>query len=271
MSVKFEYYAPKTVKELCCILDEFGDKIKILAGGTDLIVEMRAGIKKPAGVVDIKKINELGGIKYDVKKGLIIGASVTCNELAHNSVVKKKYPLLVECAESIASYALRNRATVAGNICNASPCADMAPGLLCLDACVIIGSSAGERVLKPQDFFTGVKKVALQKNEFVKSIIVPCSMANAKSRYMKQKRIKGHDLSLVSVAMAVKEKITVAIGSSYITPLVLPKFAKKIKVEKIIESAMSLVKPISDIRSSKEYRLHIIKVYIKRLYEQLVK
>ncbi|HPG31490.1 MAG TPA: xanthine dehydrogenase family protein subunit M [bacterium] len=271
MAEKFEYYDPKTVKELCKTLDEVGSKTKILAGGTDLIVEMRAGIKKPAGVIDVKKIKELKGIDFDAKKGLRIGSCVTCNELGRNPVIEKKYSILAECAESIASYALRNRATIAGNLCNASPCADMAPGLLVLGALITIVSSSGEKTIKLSDFFTGVKKTVLQPNEFVKEIIIPAEKANSKCKYMKQKRIKGHDLSMVSVAMAVKDKITVAIGSAYITPVVLPEFAKSTKVEKIIEAALSVVKPITDIRSSKEYRLHIIGVYIKRLYEQLVK
>ncbi|HPP88561.1 MAG TPA: FAD binding domain-containing protein, partial [bacterium] len=170
-------------------------------------------------------------------------------------------------------YPLRNRATIVGNIVNASPCADTAPGLLCLDAQVLIKSSSGEKTIALKDFFEGVKKVKLAPNEFVSKIIVPPASAEAKGAYMKLKRIKGHDLSLVSVAMAVIKKniIRVAIASAAPTPVILPDFSKNTKVDEIINVALKTVKPIDDIRSSKDYRLHMIGVYIKRLYEQLIK
>lgn len=269
MVTGFTYHKPVNTVELCELLDHYGAAGKLLAGGTDLIVDMRSGLRKFEHIIDIKNIPELNEIKYSKQNGLSIGAAVTCNQLVENKTAHKKYKLLCDCAEAIASYPLRNRATVVGNIVNASPCADTAPGLLCLDAEVVINSSAGSRKIKLKDFFEGVKKVKLAQNEFVSELIIPASSADSKGAYMKQKRIKGHDLSIVSVAMAVNKNITVAVGSAFITPVALPSFPKKTKVEVIIDAVMKAVKPISDIRSSKEYRLHIIKVYIKRLYEKL--
>jgi len=272
MVANFKYYAPATITELCKLLDENQPTAKILAGGTDILVDIRAGIKNPSALIDIKKIKELNELKFDKKDGLSIGAAVTCNQLINDKIAHNKYKLLADCAETIASYQLRNRATIIGNLCNASPCAGMTPGLLCLDASVEIISSAGSRIIKLLDFFAGVKKTKLQPNEFVARVIVPASSADAKAGVLKQKRIKGHDIALITVTMAiVNKKIYVAIGSAAETVVLLKPFQLNAKCESIVAEALKSVKPITDIRSSKEYRLHIIEVYIKRLYKQLLK
>jgi len=198
---KFNYLSPTTEEELLKFLAKHMGKAKLLAGGTNLFVDMRSDLLKPEYVIDIKKVPGVKEIKFLSRVGLSIGPGVTCNELIECKAVEEKYPLLIAAAKELASYQIRNRATVAGNICYASPAADMAPALLILGAKVKIASIAGEDIIPLKDFFKGVKKTLLQPEEFVKALIIPEDYSFMKALYKKSKRVKGHDLSIVSVAM----------------------------------------------------------------------
>ena len=193
MLQEFSYLAPKTLKELFKLLDKNAGKARILAGGTDLLVELHNGWIAPKYLIDIKKISELNGISFDKKKGLTIGATTLCIDLINNKTVKKEYPLLADAAGRIGSPQLRNRATVAGNLCTASPCADLGCSMLALGAKAVLASSKGERTIPLKDFFTGPKKTKIHENEVFVKIIVPAEMAGAKFGMEKLKRIKGHE------------------------------------------------------------------------------
>ncbi|GAH89877.1 unnamed protein product [marine sediment metagenome] len=155
---KFKYLKPDSIKETISILSQYGKKAQILNGGTDLIVEMRDKIIQPEYVVDIKAIPQLNKITYNKQDGLNIGATVTLNEISNSKVVQTHYPILVKACKTVGSYQVRNRATLAGNICNASPAADTAPPLLVLEAKVNIIGPTGEKIVPINQFFTGVKK-----------------------------------------------------------------------------------------------------------------
>lgn len=270
MLQQFAYLTPASEKELTEILARHKDKARILAGGTNLLVDIRSKLIKPEYVVDVKKIPGVKDINFSEEKGLFIGASVTCNELLENKVVQEKYPLLVRGAEELASYQLRNRATVVGNICYASPAGDMAPVLLLLDAQVLIVSQRGEKTVPLKEFFKGVKKSVLGPEDFVKGITVPSKSAYMKGGFEKSKRVKGHDLSIVSVAMS-KEKDTfrVAVGSCAPVPVLVEGLSSQDNLKTITDKTINSVCPIDDLRGSAEYRFHMVKVYIKRLYAQL--
>ncbi|MBU4362737.1 xanthine dehydrogenase family protein subunit M, partial [bacterium] len=198
---EFEYLKPDSIKEIISILSHFEEKAQILNGGTDLIVEMRDKIIQPEYLVDIKAIPQFNKITYDEQEGLEIGATVTLNEISDSKVVRAHYPILVEACKTVGSYQVRNRATLVGNICNASPAADTAPPLLVLEAKVNIIGPTGEKIVPINQFFTGVKKNILKKGEIVTSITIPPIKGKWVGVYLKQGRKKEVDLATVGVAV----------------------------------------------------------------------
>jgi xanthine dehydrogenase FAD-binding subunit len=270
MLKNFQYLKPKTELELIQILKDAGADGKILAGGTDLLIYMKQGTIRPKYLIDIKGISEYSKIKIESDGTLHIGASVTCNDVIEHDYIKHHFPVLVEAAKTLGSYQLRNRATVVGNVCNASPAADMAGPLLVLGSSVFIDNDSGGREIPIKIFFTGVKKSVLNTGEYVKSIKVPAYFKDAKAGYMKASRIRGHDLGICNVALSrVNGTIKVAVGSCNVTPVLLPDFESSLaQSSSIIDSALKNIKPIDDIRGSKEYRAHLVKIFIKRLFEK---
>ena len=270
---EFEYLKPDSIKETISILSQFGEKAQILNGGTDLIVEMRDKIIQPEYLVDIKAIPQLNKITYDEQEGLEIGATVTLNEISNSKVVQTHYPILVKACKTVGSYQVRNRATLVGNICNASPAADIAPPLLVLEAKVNIIGPTGEKIVPINQFFTGVKKNILKKGEIVTSITIPPIKGKWVGVYLKQGRKKEVDLATVGVAVVcIRGEVRIALGAVAPVPIRAFKTEELLKgktideslLEKAGKSALTEVSPISDIRSSQEYREEIIKVLVKR-------
>jgi len=261
---EFEYLKPDS---------QFGEKAQILNGGTDLIVEMRDKIIQPEYLVDIKAIHQLNRITYNKQDGLNIGATVTLNEISDSKVVQRNYPILAEACKTVGSYQVRNRATLVGNICNASPAADTAPPLLVLEAKVNIVGPDGEKTVLLNQFFVGVKKNILKKGEIVTSVIVPSLRDKWTGVYLKQGRRKDVDLATVGVAVVcIRDEIRIALGAVAPTPIRAFKTEELLKgktideslLEKAGKSALTEVSPISDVRSSQEYREEIIKVLVRR-------
>ena len=155
---RFEYAAPRDRTELLELLAARGGGAMLLAGGTDLIVNIRGGSVRPQLVVDVKRVPGWGAITWSAADGLVIRPATTINALLRDPVVGARFPLLAACARDLASHQIRNRATVIGNIVNASPCADMAPALLCLGARASVASTRGVREIPLSEFFTGVKR-----------------------------------------------------------------------------------------------------------------
>ncbi|MBI3039890.1 xanthine dehydrogenase family protein subunit M [bacterium] len=270
MLQEFAYISPNNSKELCEILKKHQRRAKILAGGTDLLVDIRAGKNVPSFLVDLKNIPELKKIEL-TKEGLSIGAAVTCSEVINNGLVQKQFPLIADAAIQIGSPQVRNRATVIGNICTSSPSADMAPVLLCLGAFLKIDSFNSTRNVDLKDFFTGVKKNVLKEFEVVSQLIIPASMAKVSGGFEKLKRVKGHDLALASAAMVKRgNSLRLAIGACATTPIVLPDFPQTTPVEKVKKMAIKAVRPIDDVRASKDYRMFMIQVQIERLMVKIL-
>ncbi len=270
---EFDYLKPNSIKETISILSQFGEKAQILNGGTDLIVGMRDKIIQPEYLVDIKAILQLNRITYNKQDGLNIGTTVTLNEISNSKVVQTHYPILVKACKTVGSYQVRNRATLVGNICNASPAADTAPPLLVLEAKVNIIGPTGEKIVPINQFFTGVKKNILKKGEFVTSVTVPLIKDKWAGVYLKQGRRKDVDLATVGVAVVcIRDEIRIALGAVAPTPIRAFKTEKLLKgkiideslLEKAGISVLTEVSPISDVRSSQEYREEIIKVLVRR-------
>jgi carbon-monoxide dehydrogenase medium subunit len=234
---------------------------------------MRDKIIQPEYLVDIKAIPQLNKITYSEQDGLHIGATVTLNKISNSKVVQRNYPILAEACKTVGSYQVRNRATLVGNICNASPAADTTPPLLVLEAKVNIIGPTGEKIVPINEFFTGVKKNILKKEEIVTSVIVPSLRDEWTGVYLKQSRKKEVDLATVGVAvLCVRDEVRIALGAVAPIPVRAFKTEELLKgktideslLEKAGKSALTEVSPISDVRSSQEYREEIIKVLVRR-------
>ena len=197
---KFHYHEPKTVKEACQLLHQYGDLARVLAGGTDLIPKMKSCLVTPREVVNIKKIPGLKSIG-ERKKGLLIGALTTIAEISNNSLIQDRFPLLGTAAASIGSHQVRNLATLGGNLCNAASSADMAPGLIVLDSIAKISGIEGHREILLEEFFTGPGKVALKRGEMLTGVYVPFSPPNIRQIYLKHTVRRAMEIAIVAVAM----------------------------------------------------------------------
>ena len=269
MVYEFRYLAPKTAAELVAVLDENDSGGKLLAGGTDLIPSIRSGAIKPRVVVDVKRYEGADRLAFG-SDGLTMGPAVTINDLLRSKDARERYPVLCACAHELASHQIRNRATVAGNVVNASPCSDMAPALLCLGASAVLRSATGERVVQFSRFFAGVKKTVLAPGEFLSMIIVPSESAGATGNYLKLKRIAGHDLGIVGVLMTrLDGRVRFGVSSAAPTPVLVDTVSEEDGPDEAARKVLAAVSPISDVRGTKEYREHMIGVYARRLFTEV--
>jgi carbon-monoxide dehydrogenase medium subunit len=221
-------------------------------------------------VVNIKNVPGLADITWSPTDGLGIGAAVTINDVLRSDVVREHYPLLIACAQDLASYQIRNRATVVGNVVNASPCSDMAPGLLCLQASAVITSYHGERVVPFAEFFTGVKSTVLHRDEVLERIVVPAATAAARGGYRKLKRIKGHDLGIVGVALLKADgALRLGVSSAAPTPVLVDGLSTDTAPDEVVAATRAAISPISDVRCSAEYRSFMAETYVRRLLEEV--
>ena len=264
---EFEYFAPDTVGVLLDALADHPEDGALLAGGTDLLPNIRNGLRKPAFVIDTKRCKDAPGLDHGAE-GLSIGPAVTISDLLRDKGCRDHYPVLCSCAHELASHQVRNRATVFGNVVNASPCADMAPALLCLGATAELRSRAGTRELPFSQFFTGVKRTALRKDEFLYRIKVPAAAKGAKGSYLKLKRIQGHDLGIVGVLLVeLGDKLRFGVSSAAPTPVLVGDLPRNVGADEAVAKVLSSVSPIDDVRSTKDYREYMIGVYVRRLLE----
>lgn len=274
MLSKFDYFRPDNLEEAVAYLDKNAGT-NILAGGTDIMLELRSNKIDVKHLLDIKNIPETKELSYMPGKGLFIGASVPVNKISENDVIREKYPALAHSTDALASYQIRNRATLIGNICHASPGADTSPPLLVYDAKVHIASSEGTRIVSIADFFTGIKKTTVKDNEIVIGVSLPDVEQGDHSIYLRKSRIKGHDLCNVGLAMRLtaNKEVYIAIGAVEPIPLRLVELEKSLASKELTdelgpwieEEIKKYINPRkSSVRSSAEYRYHIAGVLAKR-------
>lgn len=267
----FDYCAPTTLVSLLELLEEFGERARPLAGGTDLLVDERAGLHSFSMAVDLKQVPELHELQWNNKSGLTIGAAVSMRDVMDHPDVKKKFPWLVDACHQVGSPPLRNRATVVGNLCTASPCTDLGRTLLAADARVDLASVRGVREVKLADFFRGVKKTVRENDEVVLRTVIPARMAKAKAAHEKLKRIRGHDLAVTSVTLLTcADELRLVIGACGIVPVLVTGITRKTSLKKILLLADKAIKPIDDVRASAEYRRAMVQAYIERLHRKVV-
>ncbi len=277
----FDYYRPKDIQEAFQLLTMPNKVVYPFGGGTDFIPMFRDGLWKADAVVDIKGIDGMRDIR-EIPEGLYVGAAVTMNEIAKSQLIKSQAPLLAQGASVVGNEQVRNRATIGGNLCTASPCADTPPTLCALSALVVLKSKEGERRIPVEEFFTFVRKTVIKKGELVVGVIVPKHPADTVGVYEKLSRRKGCDLSLVSVAALAKPengKVVWRIALGAVAPTVIratdteailnegytPEHIQKAAVAAALQS-----KPISDVRASEAYRKSMVRNITKRAVEKVV-
>ncbi len=264
---EFDYIKPASLSEASAFLAQHVGEARAFIGGTDTFVRMRDGAWQDKYLVDVKGLPGMNDLTFVPAVGLRVGAAVNMNRLIASPEVNEHYPVLAEAAHTVASYQLRTRATVAGNICNASPAGDTGGAGLVLDAKVHVHGVDGERVEALRTFFKGPGKTVLKPGDIVTAIEYPLPPQGAQGKYLKLGRNAIGDLAIVGVtAFGYPDRTTsgyrffVALASVAPTPF-MPDMAllseKSITLELIDEAAdvaMKSVKPIDDVRGSARYR-----------------
>ncbi len=281
---KFEYLAPQSVQETCSLLAQYKEKAKVIAAGTDLLVQMKQKEASPQYLIDIKHIPNLDYIRYDDKGGLQIGALTTIRALETSPLIREKFSILGQAAGLLGSTQIRNRATIGGNLCNAAPSAETASPLICLAAKVKIAGASGERIVALEDFFLGPGETVLQPDEILTEIQVPNTAALSTGVYIKHTVRKMMELAIVGVGVLITPNgdgrtcgdVRIVLGAVAPTPLRSNKAEEVLKgqqlsdelLEKAAQIASAESRPIDDVRSSAEYRRKMVKVLVRRALEQ---
>ncbi len=201
----FEYARPSTVAEAVALLEQHGPDAELLAGGTDLVIEMRNAWKVPKVVIDLKRIDELRPAIRENGQWISISSTTVMTDIAEDARIQKYFPALVESAVVVGSVQIRARATLAGNICNGSPAADTAPPLLIYRAVVAIAGPAGRHKIPIDDFIVGPGKVALGRGELVTGIELPIPRQPIGAAYTRLTRRRGTDLASITLCCSVEE------------------------------------------------------------------
>jgi len=269
----FLYERPKTRSALIGRLAEADGKARLLAGGTDLLAQLRSRLVRPQLVLDLKGIEELHHLQASAE-GLSIGAAVILNRLLEQPELTGSYRALTQAVSDLASYNIRNRATLVGNVTNASPCADSVPPLCVMDGRVEIDGPAGARQELVKDFITGVREVRLAKGELVTRLIVPPLSPATWTGFAKRKRVRGHDLALCNAALLrdpETKRLRLSIGSCNPRPVLLDLDAMFAKPDlgEAVRRAQEQIQPIDDVRASREYRREMVAVMVRRLFADL--
>lgn len=281
---RFEYLSPGTVDEAVAFLSGHGEDARLLAGGTDLVPQLKGREIKARYVVDLKAVLGLGSISPDGASAVTIGALATISAIACSPLVNERLPLLAQAASVMASPQVRNRGTFMGNICSAVPSADSAPGLLALDARVRLKGPTGERTVAIDRFFTGPRETIVARDEVALAIDVPFPPAGSRGVYLKLSPRHSMDLAVVGVAVqavcagGVCTRVRIGLGAVAPTPIraLLAEGlleGRAITPELIDEAArMSVTQcgPIDDHRASQEYRCDMVYVMARRALTQVL-
>jgi carbon-monoxide dehydrogenase medium subunit len=276
----FEYVAPKSTQEIPSHFTENNGNVRILSGGTDLLVQLREGRRTTGLVIDVKHISEFMQVSFDPQSGLTIGAAASCTQICNDPNVRKHYPGLIDGIELIGGVQIQNRASVGGNLCNASPAADSIPALIVHEAVCNIRGSNGSRSLPVEEFCIAPGKNALQVGEFLISIHIPAPKEKFGAQYQRFIPRNEMDIAVVGAGSSVvldsdgRKFISALIALGAVAPTPLPATdagaflsGKSVTLENIKEAArlaQAIAKPISDLRGTAEHRKHLSAVLVER-------
>lgn len=272
------YEAPDTIDAAVKLLAGEAGLARVLAGGTDLLVQMRSDVVSPDLVVDIKKISELRQVKEEAG-GFRVGAAVTGAELKEHAKLPKAWPGLVEAANLIGSTQVQGRATMGGNLCNGSPAADSVPGLIAAGATATLVGPNGRRDLKVEDIMLAPRKLALTKGEIVASFLLPARPARSSDAYLRFIPRTEMDIAVVGCGVSLTldpsgtcTAARVSLGAVAARPLLVEDAAKAIigtkldhaALAKLEAAARAACKPIDDKRGTVEFRIDVAGVLARR-------
>lgn len=270
---EFDYEKPLTLQAALDLLNEHGGRARLLAGGTDLSNELKMGFRVPALLIDIKGLEELKQIRL-VDDALLVGALVSFDAIRRSALIRDHCHILHEAAGLVASPGVRNRATMVGNICSAVACMDSAAPLLVHDALVHCRSLEGERAVPVAKWFVDNRKTCIEGRELVTHVSIPLQEVKCAGAYQKMMRYTGEDLAAANVGVLrfADGRCHVAFGSVGPIPRRSPKLEKHFLIRGVDARSIAeardmlegIISPISDVRASKEYRMHMAGVMLER-------
>jgi len=282
----FNYVSAHSVEQVVSLLGLHGENARVLNGGTDLIVQLRGGARRTSLLVDIKPIPEVNQLTYDPSLGLSIGAAVPCWSLCSHPAVIKYYPGLVDAASLIGGVQIQSRATVGGNLCNASPAADSIPALIVHQAVCVIAGPRGLRELAVEGFCLAPGQTALQPGEFLVALRLPPPQAGFGAGYLRFTPRSEMDIAVAGAGAAVVlqaggtafESARIALGAVAPTPLFVPEAGvalrgQPISVEILLRAAQiaqQSAHPITDMRGTSAQRKRLCLVLVRRALERAV-
>jgi carbon-monoxide dehydrogenase medium subunit len=281
-----DYVSASSVQEVVSLLTVGNGRARLLSGGTDLLVQLRENRRRAELLIDLKNIPELTSIHYDPQNGLWVGAAASCYQICRNQSVIEKYPGLVDAFRLIGGVQIQSRASIGGNLCNASPAADSIPALIVHNARCLIVNRNGTYEIPVEKFCVAPGKTVLQNGEFLLAIIVPTIQENFGAHYLRFIPRNEMDIAVVGAGASVtldeaKQKILsarIALGAVAPTPLLVEKAGsfltgKEITQENIQEAAriaQAAARPISDLRGTAEHRRHLCAVLVRRALEKAI-
>jgi len=285
--MRFEYLEPESIEEALTILSRYQGESKIIAGGTDLMLQVRNKAVRPEYVVDITRIPGLDYITFDDQQGVRLGALTTIRALETSVELQRKYPIISQAASQLGSIAIRNVATVGGNLCNALPSAETSQALLALSAQVKIVGPGGERTVPLEDFFIGVGETLLHPDEILLEIIVPELAPHTYGIYIKHSPRGPIDLAIVNVTVLmtmepdhkVCRDAKIVLGAVSPTPKRAGKAENVLKGKRVDGALMDRAAQVASdeahprygsIRGSFEYKKEMVRVLTRRAMKEIM-
>ena len=276
----FEYQAPTSIDQAVALLASPGKQARPLAGGTDLLVQLRLGLQELDLLVDVKRIPELDRISFDAAQGLTVGAAVTCARLCEHVQVQQYYPGLIDAASIIGGAAIQGRATLGGNLCNAAPSADSIPAMIVLGATCTVAGPGGVRTLLAEAFCTALGKTALSDGEMLISIHFPPPRVSAGACYRRFTPRREMDIAIAGAGAWIAldgdgewiADARIALAAVAPTPLLVDEAGRSLigqqatpgAFARAAEHAQQAASPITDVRGTAAQRRHLVGVLVRR-------
>ena len=270
----FGYARPQSLPEAVALIAENGEQASLLAGGTDLTVGLRHGTTTPRFVIDVKRLRDLPPAIVATEARVRISATTVLTDLVGHDAVRRHFPSLVEAADVVGSIQIRNRATLAGNICNASPAADTVPVLVVLGASVTVFGPGGEREVPVVDFILGNRRTDLGQGELVIAVNIPVPTRPIGTAFARMTRRRGVDLATINLCCRTDEDGTTTFAYGAVSPkpllvqdtsgILADPAASAHAKSAALDALLAQAAPITDVRASKEYRLAMLRVLSRR-------
>ena len=281
-----DFEAPNTLSEAVSLLASKGDRARLIAGGTDLLVQLRGGRRSVDVVVDIKGIPELNELSYDSQNGLVLGAAVPCYRLYENEEIAAAYPGLMDAATLIGGIQIQGRASIGGNLCNSAPSGDSIPPVIVLGGVCNIAGPNGDRQVPSEDFCTGPGRNVLQDNEMLVSISIPAPQAHSGANYLRFIPRNEMDIAVAGVGSSVvldasgQNFVSARISLASVAPIpvlctdaansLAGKPVSDDAIQEASDKAIEASSPISDMRGTIRQRRHLVGVLTRRTLNNAV-